>query len=223
MPADHRSPSTRLFGNSKPSRKVEHYTSAEMRGIVTVLQGQPRAVMTVAFVGLRPAEIIGLRWEDITADAINVERSMWRGQLSDGGKSKRSRRIVPIGPFVPAILAKHKGDKPSVSGFVFENSIGQPLNTSGLAKLIREVIRPEFEKFGYTWKTMYAGRHGAITEVNRHTKGNTQIASPLFGHTPEVEAKHYLHGVSEDAQVAALALDSALSAQNERQLRDSSS
>jgi len=208
--------------NPKASRKVEHYTAKEMRGILTVLRGRERVVMTLAFIGLRPAEIIGLRWDDVSQDAIHVQRSMWRGQLSDGGKSKRSRRMVPIGPVVAAILAEHQQQFPSVSGFVLENTIGTALDTSGLAKLVRESIRPILAKHGYNWKTMYAGRHGAITEANRHTGGNTQIASHLFGHTPEVEAKHYVHGVPEDARQAALALDSALSPSNERQLRDSS-
>lgn len=196
--------------NPKPSRKVEHYTAAEMRGILTVLTGQARAVMALAFVGMRPAEIIGLQWDDIASDAIHMQRSMWRGQLSDGGKSKHSRRIIPIGPFVTALLSQYRVEHPSVSGFVFENSIGKPLNTSGLAKLVRETIRPAIEAHGYNWKTTYAGRHGAVTETNRHTNGNAQIASAMFGHTPEVEAKHYLHGVPEDLRRAALALDSSL-------------
>jgi integrase len=207
----------------KASREREHYSAAEMRGILTILTGQARMAMALAFVGMRPAEIIGLRWEDVTHEAIRVERSMWRGHLSDGGKSKRSRRVIPLGPFMTAVLAQYQSERQSLSGFLLENSIGKPLSTSGLAKLIRETIRPALRAHGYNWKTMYAGRHGAITETNRHTGGDTQIASHLYGHTPEVEAKIYVHGVPDDARRAALALDSALSPSNERQLRDSSS
>jgi integrase len=207
----------------KASQKLEHYTANEMRGILTVLKGRERVVMALAFIGLRPAEIIGLRWEDVSQDSIQIERSMWRGQLSDGGKSKRSRRIIPLGPYVTALLAQCKADFPSVSGFVLENSIGKSLNTSGLAKLVRESVRPALSKHGYNWKAMYAGRRGAITETNRYTNGNTQIAAPLFGHTPEVEVKHYMRELPDATRDAALALDSALSSQNERQLRDSSS
>jgi integrase len=203
--------------NAKPSQKVEHYTTKEMRGILTVLTGRERLIMALAFIGLRPAEIIGLRWEDVTQEAISIQRSMWRGQLSDGGKSKRSRRIIPLGPFVIAILAQHQAAFPSVSGFVLENFSGTALNTSGLAKLIREKIRPAMQAHGYTWRTMYAGRRGAITEINRHTGGNTQVAAPLFGHTPEVEVKHYVRELPDATRNAAIALDSALQETNERQ------
>jgi len=127
-----------------------------------------------------------------------------------------------LGPFVTAILAQYQKEFPSISGFVFENSIGRPLNTSGLEKLIRDSIRPTLAKFGYTWKAMYSGRRGAITESNRYTRGNAQIAAPLFGHTPEVEIKHYVQELPDGTRDAALALDSVLSS-NERQLRDSSS
>jgi hypothetical protein len=67
--------------------------------------------------------------------------------------------------------------------------IGRALNTSGLAKLIRDSIRPTLKAHGYEWKQMYAGPRGAVTETNRYTKGNTQVAAYLFGHTPEIEAK----------------------------------
>jgi hypothetical protein len=58
---------------------------------------------------------------------------------------------------------------------------------------------------------LYAARHGAIAETNRHTKGDTQIAAALFGHTPEVESERYVHGIPEETRRAALLLDGALS------------
>jgi integrase len=203
--------------NPKPSRKVEHYTAKEMRGILTLLKGRELGIMSLAFIGLRPAEIIGLRWEDVSSDAIHVQRSMWRGQVNEGGKSERSNRLIPLGRVVAAILAQYRKDFPSTSGFVFENTIGRALDTSGLAKLIRESIRPTLAKHGYNWKAMYAGRRGAITEANRYTNGNAQVAAALFGHTPEVEVKHYVRELPDATRSAALALDSALQETNERQ------
>jgi hypothetical protein len=96
------------------------------------------------------------------------------------------------------LLARYFRDFPSVSGFILENSIGKPLNTSQMAA------------HGYNWKTLYAGRHGAVTEVGRHTGGNTQIGAGIFGHSPETEAKHYIHGILEEERRPMLALQSAL-------------
>lgn len=154
--------------------------------------------MALSFVGLRPTEMIGLRREDVSPDAIHVQRSLWRGHISEGGKSTRSRRIVGIGPVMAAILAGHQHASTSINRFVFENHFGRPLHTSGHEKICRDVLRSTQEAHGYKWKTTYGARHGAVTEVNRHTCGNTQIAAELFGRTPEVEATHYVHQVSED-------------------------
>ena len=95
--------------------------------------------------------------------------------------------------------------------------MGRPLNTSGLEKLIRDSIRKTLEADGYEWKQMYAGRRGAVTEVNRHPKGNVQIAAPLFGNTPEVEASNYGKEIPEETRATALALDAALQGTTEGQ------
>jgi hypothetical protein len=58
---------------------------------------------------------------------------------------------------------------------------------------------------------LYAARHGAIAETNRHTRSDPQIAAALFGHTPEVESERYVHGIPEETRRAALLLDGALS------------
>jgi hypothetical protein len=93
-----------------------------------------------------------------------------------------------------------------VPGFIFENSIGKPLNTSGLNKLLREVVRPQMAAHGYNWKTLYAGRHGAD-------------GSGIFGHSPEVEAKHYVHGIPEEERRPMLALQSALFSPRDKRQR----
>lgn len=205
----------------KPSQPQQHYTIDEMRGILLLLTGRvrERAIMALSFIGLRPAEILGLREEDIDHDhdVLYIRRSTWRSKTSDGGKSKRSRRTVPLGPTVTAILDDYRKEFPSAGGFIFENHLGRPLGTSGLEKLVHDVIRPTIEKH-FTWKKLYAGRHGAITEVNRYTGGNTQTAAFMFGHTPEQEAETYLHELPDETRRAGLALDAALG--NSEKFRD---
>jgi integrase len=59
--------------------------------------------MALGFTGLRPAEMLGLIWADIHDGAMYIKRSAWRGQISDGGKVKRAKRVVPFGPFITRI------------------------------------------------------------------------------------------------------------------------
>jgi integrase len=165
--------------------------------------------MALAFIGLRPSEIRGLRWEDVNlgAGVLRVRRSAWRDSINEGGKGKNSMRDVTLGATLIGILSECQKLQRSQRGFVLENSLGAPLDLDALA---RDVIRPTFEKCKLTWKGYYGGRRGAETEMNRYTNGNSQITSHHFGHTKAVADAHYIKPLPEETRVAALALDATL-------------
>jgi integrase len=195
----------------KAPKETPHYTVLEMARALSVLRGHPRArvAMALASIGLRPAEIRGVRREDIdlVAGTLKVCRSAWRSSISEGGKGKNSVRDVTLGPMMIAILKEHMDSERSQRGFLLENSLGMPLDLDALA---RDVIRPTFAAVGLEWKGYYGGRRGAETEMNRYTNGNSQITSHHFGHTKAVADSHYVKPLPEETRIAALALDSAL-------------
>ena len=115
-----------------------------------------------------------------------------------------------------ALLGNYGTAVPSVSGYIFENSLGNPLDLNALS---RDIIRPVLAEHGLEWKKYYAGRRGAETEMNRHTRGNSQVTSHHFGHSKEVADAHYIKPIPEETRKAALALDAAL-ASKKLALRD---
>ena len=202
----------KVLASPAAPKETPHYTILEMASALSLFADEPQVcvALALAFVGLRPSEIRGLRWEDVDLDrgVLHMRRSAWRSTLSEGGKGKNSAREVNLGPTVLAILAQYRDSQPSQNGFVLENSLGNMLDLDALA---RRVIRPAFEKSGLTWKGYYGGRRGAETEMNRYTNGNSQITSHHFGHTKAVADAHCIKPIPEETKVAALALDSALS------------
>lgn len=192
-------------------KETPHYTLLEMAVILSTLRdkAEGRVAMALAFVGLRPSEIRGLRWEDVNLDTgeLHMRRSAWRKHVSQGGKGKNSARVVTLGSTLVGILTEHKEAHPSRGGYVLENSLGRMLD---LDTLSLRVIRPAFTANGLTWKGYYGGRRGAETEMNRYTNGNSQITSHHFGHTKAVADAHYVKPLPEETKVAAIALDSAL-------------
>lgn len=58
----------------RPPKETLHYTILEMATALSVLQNGPHAriAMALAFIGLRPSEINGLRWEDIDLGASKL-------------------------------------------------------------------------------------------------------------------------------------------------------
>jgi integrase len=131
---------------AKEPEETPHYTIAEMGTALSVLQNEPQAqlAMALAFIGLRPSEIRGLRREDVDldADVLHVRRSVWRSTVNNGCKTKRSKRDVALGPTVAGILRDYMQQHPSQLGYVLENGMGRPLDLDALA---RDVIRPMFK------------------------------------------------------------------------------
>jgi len=193
----------------KAPKKTQHYTDLEMLAVLQALRCEPKAqaIMSVAFLGLRTAEIAGLRWEDIDADAgvIRVQRSHWRG-TTNPCKTPDSRREVTLGPNMARILEDYKKSRTAiVSGFVFENTAGNPQD---MGTYSHRVIRPILKEHNLSWKNGYfAGRRGAETEMNRHTNGNAQITAPHFGHSQEIARAKYIKPVPKEQREAGLALD----------------
>jgi integrase len=198
-------------------KKTPHYMVEEMAQALTLLQKEPQArlAMALSFIGLRPAEIRGLRWEDVNLEAgvLRVLRSAWRGSINDGGKGKNSTRDVTLGATLIGILSEFRQSQKSQRGFILENTLGFPLDLDALA---RDIIRPTFKSCGLTWKGYYGGRRGAETEMNHYTNGNSQITSHHFGHTKAVADAHYIKPLPDETRVAALALDAALGETNRR-------
>jgi integrase len=188
--------------------ETPHYTLPEMVAILAALKSEPQAqvAMALAFVGLRPSEIRGLRWEDVQADGLHISRSAWKNHVGPC-KTERSVRTVTIGPTVTRMLEQLRNWRPSISGHVLENTEGRPLD---LGALSARVIRPSLEKLGLQWKQFYGGRRGAATAMANFANGNSLATMGHFGHTKAIADTFYLKPVEPAQVAAALALDAAL-------------
>src|SRR5262249_55965882 len=141
------------------------------------------------------------------------------GEVREGGKGKGSGRVIPMGAFIVAILADTSGPRRTSAASSLRIQSGSLSIPQGLRSLSPSRFAPSSSRMATLGRrcTLFVMERSG--KPNRHTNGNTQIASHLFNYTPEVEATRYLHGVPDDARRAALALDSSL---DERQVRDNS-
>lgn len=143
--------------------ETQCYTSQEMALILMALDSdnhaQEHAVMSLAFAGLRRAEIAGLMWTDIDykASRLRVERSAWGGVAGERAKNRQSKRVVVLGSEVLASLKRwqKKSADTNQGGYVFENSDGGPLE---LGLYSQRSIHPAFKLLGLTWRGLHAAR-----------------------------------------------------------------
>src|SRR5207302_11250363 len=65
-------------------RATEHYTWEEAENVISALVEHVDCQFIVAlacFLGLRPGEIAGLRWEDFDEEYVHIRRSVVRGKV----------------------------------------------------------------------------------------------------------------------------------------------
>ena len=172
----------REAGSLTPARTPEPthaYTLDEVENIVTALVENVQAQLVfalAAFLGLRPGEIAGLQWADVSDEWIHVRRSSWRG-ITGTTKTPESVASVPLISPVRELLVAWRLQ--STSEWVFPSNRGdRPLDISGFGK---RVIAPQVKAKGVDWHGLYAGRRAAATNLVALT-GNAVAAQYVLRH-----------------------------------------
>jgi integrase len=188
------------------SDATEHYTLAEVEDFVSALVAHVdcQLVITLAcFMGLRPGEIAALRWEDFDDEYVHIRRSVVRGIVGTP-KTPESLASLPLPIQVKIPLQLWRKESGKSEGYVFESRNGTPVDLHNLAA---RVIRPHVEgpayrikgklqecvrcnevpkASGVAWKTLYAGRRGAITAIIENNGGNLAIGQALARHKNQI-------------------------------------
>lgn len=172
----------KILGKVRPPAGTPHYTLEEAENIISALVDRVDCQLVIAlsfFLGLRPGEIAGLKWEDFNQTQVHIRRSVWRG-IEGTTKTPESVASLPLidQVIVPLTLWHRKCGSPT-SGWVFENQRGNPVD---LKDLVSRIIRPAVAAKGLAWKGLYAGRRGAGTAIIGLTNGNYAAAQELLRH-----------------------------------------
>ncbi len=188
--------------------RTTHYTREESEDMVSALVDHVDAQLVLSlacFLALGPAEISGLRWEDVDADWIHIRRNVVEGE-EDTTKTQERMAPVPIldEVRVPLELWREKCGNPS-EGWLFGD---KPIV---LPNLIARVIRPHVEgkkectrcklipkASRVRWKKFYAARRGAITHAIEASNGNIPLGQRLARHaSAKTTEDFYFKGITD--------------------------
>ena len=134
-----------------PKGEVEEkpiYSQEEIAQLLTAINGEPTKYRAffflIAYSGFRRSEMFGLKWKDIDFEnnIISIKRTSnytsERGIYTDTTKTKRSKRVLKISPYIMGILKELKdeqdeealrlGDKWVESDRLFVKWNGEPMN-----------------------------------------------------------------------------------------------
>lgn len=124
------------------------YSQEEIAQLLTAINGEPTKYRAffylIAYSGFRRSEMLGLEWKDIDFEnnIISIKRTSnytsERGIYTDTTKTKRSKRVLKISPYIMGILKELKdeqdeealrlGDKWVESDRLFVKWNGEPMN-----------------------------------------------------------------------------------------------
>ncbi|MGI9063247.1 MAG: tyrosine-type recombinase/integrase [Pseudonocardiaceae bacterium] len=198
--------------------KIERqpWTDTEVRVFLDALTGERlHAVMLLSLLGLRPAEVCGLRWSDVDLDAgtlrVEITRTLVATDhgmevIEKGPKSASGRRTLPLPPQVTTALRAFKvaqaaeklraGEVYQDSGFVLVDELGAPLRTDWLRRqTYRLMTAAKVRKV-----RPYDARHAALTYLATNGVPDV-IVSAWAGHADLSLAKRvYVHPSAKDLE-----------------------
>lgn len=172
------------------------------------------APLMLSLMGLRPAEVAGLRWEDVDLDtgtlAIANTRTMIGNArvLEKDTKTEAGERVLPLPePVRQALLAfkalqeieqMSMGGYYASSGYMFVDHIGEPLTTRHLREHAYALMaRLELRKV-----RLYDARHSCLTFLAVNGVSDVILAA-WAGHTSANFTKRvYVHPSPDDLRAA---------------------
>lgn len=145
--------------------------------------------MTAFLTGMRPNELIALKWTNVDFEmrCITVREGRVLGIEGPPKTMSSYRDIDMLDPLFEA-LWKHRQKFPEVAIHVFPGKSGRPLEVNNLRK---RVWYPAIAAAGLRWRTMYQTRHTFASLMLSHGEDPLWVARMLGHSSLDMIFKHY--------------------------------
>lgn len=150
--------------------------------------------------GLRPGEIVGLKWSDIQTATVSLQRSINAYQETTKGKNDNARRTFDLNELTNAVLIDQKcflQEYHIISDYVFPNTMGNPVRQNTYYKHWIAYC----EHNNLTKTSPYELRHTFVSISKSLPEG---YLKQLVGHSKDMDTYGiYSHEVATDRAAAA--------------------
>jgi integrase len=155
------------------------------------------AFALIAFAGLRPCEIRGLRWTDVdlVRGTVTIRRGITRGEETT--PKSHHQRAVPIAAPLRRLLEPAAKQKANPWSPVALTARGQPWGEFGLNQAFRRVLK----RAKITGWTVYSLRHFFVTELFR-LRAPAPTVQRLAGHSDLATTQRYADVDASDLRAA---------------------
>lgn len=203
----------------KENRREKPWTLAEVQQFIAGIEADRLyAPLLLSLMGLRPAEVVGMRWTDIDLkldrlETANTRTMMGSEVVEKDTKTAAGERALPLPSKAAGALKKFRarqareklaaGEGYTDSGYVAVDELGIVLNTQQLRKYAYRLM----EQLGLRRVRLYDARHSCMTYLAVNDVPDVVLAA-WAGHTDaSFTKKKYVHPDVEDLRSAATAWD----------------
>ena len=188
--------------------KKRYMTKEQVWSALSVLDLREKIIFLLAvLVGMRPGEILALRWGRIDSEMIEIAQRVYRG-LPDDPKTERGKRQAALPPDLSRDLGEWRDISPDTSpgALVFPSERGTFLSRDNF---LRRNIQKKLEGIGMGWVNFQVLRR---TQASLgHKEGvDPKVAADQRGHAIGVAIDTYTESDIESRRNAVTKLERAL-------------
>jgi len=162
----------------------------EVNTCLSVLDTRERLIAMLAVVGgMRTGEIIGLQWQHVTAEHIDIVRRIYQRQL-DSPKTRNSVRSVAMSVGLRGAMNAWRETAISTApdAWVFPSETG--LTPMQMENIWRRNFRPKLEPAGLEWATLLVMRR-THASLMRELDVDPKLVADQLGHNLDVSLNVY--------------------------------
>ena len=198
----------RIPKKCRPGRDVRPLTEEEVMKYLEVFDLREKLIARLAiFEGMRPGEILALRWKSVTNETIKVAERVYKRVLNTPKNGKTREGAISDGTL--ELMKEWAGlaQDPSPDGFVFPSEkVTTPLS---LDNLWRRYMFPTLDKIGLGWASFQVLRK-TNASLSKKAGVDPKVASDQRGHGLGVSLEVYTSSDLEQKRAALKALEAAV-------------
>ena len=159
------------------------------------------------FEGLRPGEILALRWKALEGDIIRIEQRVYKRVLNTPKNGKTREGAISDGTLNLITEWADLSEDPWPDGFVFPSeTLKTPLS---LDNVWRRCMQPKLESVGLDWATFQVLRK-TNASLSQKAGVDPKVASDQRGHGLGVSMEVYTSSDLEQKRAAVKKLEAAV-------------
>lgn len=192
----------------QPGRAMRPLTEEEVHTYLEVFDLREKLIARLAiFEGMRPGEILALRWKSVAGGIIRVEQRVYKRVFNTPKNGKTREGAISDGTLELLNEWAELARDPSPDGFVFSSEkVTTPIS---LDNLWRRNMRPALEAIGMEWATFQVLRK-TNASLSKKAGVDPKVASDQRGHGLGVSLEVYTSSDLEQKRAALRALEAAV-------------